>query len=336
MSAPRFWRRAARRVSALAREVFAFRLRYPIAEVVGGSPRDLTYHVASQQLFSDAMDVSDSGVPVSSVTGSEGVHNPAYVSWYALMRLQGWLSGADAQGRQSFERQVRWLRERGREWGDGALAWPYDFDWREGACVLRAPWVSGMAQGLAVSVLVRAHRMSGNPEYLRMARSAARVFELDVDRGGVRTHDRGHVLYEEYPARPLPRILDGFGFALLGLYDLWVETGDVAVRGLFFDGVGGLEANLEFWDYRGRWSRYGIHRHLCPPHYHALNTVLLRVLGRLADRPRLREVAAGWGRPDRSVAERLEIYVRFLLTKNRTRLRNRLAIDRRSAGAEPG
>jgi hypothetical protein len=328
--------RAASRLAVLGREVFGFRFQYPIVEVTAGSARDLAYHLASERLFFDSMAVSEDGVPVSSVGGSEGAHNPAYVCWYGLMRLHGWLSESDEHGRESFERQVRWLRERGRAWAGGALAWPYDFDWREGACVLRAPWISGMAQGLAISVLVRAHRMSGDTRLLEMARDAARVFEIAVEDGGVRTQERGHPLYEEYPGRPLPRILDGFGFALLGLYDLWVEGHEAAVRELFLQGVQGLEANLGFWDYRGRWSRYGIHRHLCPPHYHVLNTVMLRILGRLAERPRLQEVAAGWGRRDRPTSERLEIYVQFLLTKNRTRLRQRLGVGGWSAAADPG
>ena len=47
---------------------------------------------------------------------------------------------------------------------------------------------------------------------------------MDVSAGGVRTHMPAGALYEEYPAFPLPRILDGFLFALLGLFDIYVQT----------------------------------------------------------------------------------------------------------------
>jgi hypothetical protein len=39
--------------------------------------------------------------------------------------------------------------------------------------------------------------------------------------------------------------------SLLGLYDLFVETGDPAVGRLFTDGIEGLKTMLPTWDYLG-------------------------------------------------------------------------------------
>ena len=82
--------------------------------------------------------------------------------------------------------------------------------------------------------------------------------------------------------------------SLLGLYDLFVETGDPATGSLFTEGIKGLRAMLPVWDYRKRWSWYGSRFYLCPPPYHWLNRALLEVLGRLTLDPVLAEYAEAW------------------------------------------
>src|SRR5207245_1573418 len=121
---------------------------------------------------------------------------------------------------------------------------------KEGACSLKAPWICAMAQGLAISVLVRAHRMTNREGLLDLCRAATQVFEKHVEDGGVRTLEGGYALYEEYPGYPLARVLDGFLFSLLGLYDLWVQTDDGKVFQLFADGIDGLRHALPCWNYR--------------------------------------------------------------------------------------
>ena len=240
------------------------------------------------------------------------------------MSLERYLRGLDPAGCQTFLRQVEWLVANGIRRDDGALVWSYARDWQEGACLLRAPWICAMAQGLAISALVRGNRITGQESLLEIAHAATRVFEKNVEEGGVRTFEDGHTLYEEYPGYPLPRVLDGFLFSLLGLYDLAVHTADSAVFDLFAAGVDGLKHTLPFWDYRGIWSWYGSHGFLCPPHYNKLNGALLSVVGRLSGEPALEYYAQRWDPRRLTALGRAEIFVMFLLTKNRSRLRKYL------------
>jgi hypothetical protein len=206
---------------------------------------------------------------------------------------------------------------------DGSVVWPYGFDWQEGRCRLDAPWICAMAQGLAMSVLVRAHRITGSVPALELALAATRVFEKSVEDGGVRTLENGHALYEEYPGYPLPRVLDGFLFSLLGLWDLAVQTNEPRVQQLFSDGVAGLVSTLHAWDYRGRWSWYGTHGYLCPPQYNTLNAALLRALAAVSGERALSTRAERWDPARRGPLSRAEVYLAFLVTKNRSRLRHR-------------
>ena len=111
--------------------------------------------------------------------------------------------------------------------------------------------------------------------------------------------------------------------SLLGLYDLFMETQDPAAERLFREGIQGLKSMLPYWDYRKRWSWYGSREYLCPPAYHCLNRLLLKILGGLASEPLLTEYSEAWDPKRLSPLGRAEIFTNFLLTKNVSRVRNR-------------
>lgn len=308
---------------ALHGEVIGFRFAYPLEAVPdAGSRESLHYHVFSERLFFDVMELDPEGIPVQRSRIFGKTYNPAYVAWYGLMSLERSLRTADSAGHRAFLTQVEWLVTHHVARDDGSVVWPYTFDWQEGDCLLAAPWISAMAQGLAVSALVRGYRITAQPQLLELARTATRVFDKSVEAGGVRTLEGGHVLYEEYPGDPAPRVLDGFLFSLLGLYDLFAQTGDPRVYQLFHDGLDGLEHTLPFWNYRDKWSWYGAHGYLCPPAYHRLNGALLSALGRLSGRPTLERYARLWDPRGLGPLGRAQVFLVFLLTKNRCRLRH--------------
>ncbi len=85
-----------------------------------------------------------------------------------------------------------------------------NFDYPNGAMVLKAPWISAYTQGLVISALVRAWRLTNRPALRELLKSSAKVFELDVKDSGVRVSLDGHTLYTEIPGGPLPGIMDGF------------------------------------------------------------------------------------------------------------------------------
>ena len=80
---------------------------------------------------------------------------------------------------------------------------------------------------------------------------------------------------------------------------------------------------IRFWDYRKKWSWYGSHGYLCPPQYNKLNGALLEMLAAVTDDARsgtaLREYAEAWRPGSLSLLERVEVYLVFLFTKNRSR-----------------
>jgi hypothetical protein len=307
---------------AFRQEIFGFQFDYPIDVIENaGLSSCLHYYLWNPSLFLDNLDFDQQEVPRKRYRAQGPQYNPLFIAWWGLSNLRQYLESHDKEFLRKFMIQVAWLKANAVHRDDGAVVWPCYFDWQEGLCKLSSPWISAMYQGVVISTLIRGYRMNGDQALLDLSKRATVVFSQDIEKGGVRTSEKGGTLYEEYPAYPLPRVLDGFLFSLLGLYDLAIETGSADIRRLFDKGIDGLKGTLRFWNYRDKWTWYGSHGYLCPPHYHKLNAVLVSILGRLSGDATLQHFARAWDTKARSFMDKVEIFLMFALTKNRARLR---------------
>ncbi|HTR23140.1 MAG TPA: D-glucuronyl C5-epimerase family protein [Terriglobales bacterium] len=309
---------------ALRREFIEFSFTYPLdLDPAAGPKESLHYYTYSEKLSWSIMRMDANGIPrvCNRLTGT--VYKPAYIAWWGLINLGHYLRHHDEASRENFLKQVDWLEAHAVTRPDGVVVWELDWDILHGPTLLRAPWVSCYDQGLAISALVRGYRFTRRPTLLELLRGASRIFALECDDGGVRDNLSSGVVYSELPGQPVPGIQDGFMTSLLGLYDLYVETADPAVKKLFDEGIAGLKASLQVWDYRKKWSWYGARGYLCPPSYHWLNRLLLQTLGRLTGEATLLDYAEAWNPARLSAFGKAEIYVGFQFTKNAARIRNR-------------
>ena len=308
----------------LKKEIVGFDFHYPLEVDIAAGPRDsLHYYLYSDRLSWETMRMDEAGIPRawSRATGTN--YWPAFIGWYALVQLGHYLRGQGSQHLNAFLKQIDWLENHAVLRDDGAVVWEMNFDNPENGIVLRAPWVSAHAQGLAISAVVRGWRVTKRPQLWKILQRSARIFALDVKDGGVRARVDGSNFYTEVPGGDVPGILDGFMTSLLALYDLYVETEDEETGQLLRDGIAGLKKLLPWWDYRNKWSWYGRREYLCPPSYHCLNRILLSTLGRLTGDFDLQQHAQRWDPANLSNLERAEIYLGFVATKNGARLRHR-------------
>jgi hypothetical protein len=169
---------------------------------------------------------------------------------------------------------------------------------------LDAPWYSAMAQGQAASLLVRAADLFNRPELITEARRMVRCL-LELDTPLVALTDEGAVL-QEYPTDPPAHVLNGWIFALWGLYDLHCALpDDVDVAGAWNDGVATLVERLPMYD-SGGWSRYDLYPHpivhVASPFYHRLHVAQLQAMDALHPNPVFRTTAERWQRSSSSRA----------------------------------
>lgn len=216
--------------------------------------------------------------------------NPVDIAQSCLGFHEIWLATTQ---RQHLERSIQladWLVAHQK---DGR--WEFRFSWFYG---LRPPWISAMAQGEGISALLRVHRATGDERYVASARAALEPFRREIEQGGVRiTLRKGEVFFEEYPCDPPSHVLNGFVFALWGLYDYALYLKDPEAEELFQAGVLTLASWLPDYDL-GYWSTYDLFpfriRFVAHPFYHQLHIVQLEALFLLTGRATFRETAQRW------------------------------------------
>ncbi len=239
------------------------------------------------------------GIPMLNYHGQIGLqYNPIAIAQWGLAnynlyrRPQGGELEIHRNKRKArFLAAGNWLCDHLEQNPQGVWVWNHYFDW-EYRSRLRAPWYSALAQGQGISLLVRAHRETGEPKYLEAAERAFTSFRKSTAEGGVAfTDSRGDIWFEEYVVNPPTHILNGFIWAAWGVYDYFLATGSGVARELFGAATHTLRVNLERYDL-GFWSLYeqtgyeqtgdDRSRTLLPmvasPFYHRLHIVQLRVM----------------------------------------------------------
>jgi hypothetical protein len=186
-----------------------------------------------------------------------------------------------------------WLVDKQPENG----AWPYSIEF-EG---MTPPWISGMDQGLAISLLARVYQETGDERYLAAAKKAYRALETPVENGGtVDRFDDGTEVLEEYPGnREINRhVLNGAIFATLGVLDLARITDDEQLRARWVTLATNIANNLDAFD-SGDWSIYSDpraapKRYLASEGYHRLHIAQLRLMNMATGDPRWGQYAQWW------------------------------------------
>ena len=160
----------------------------------------------------------------------------------------------------------------------------HDFDW-EYRDRLIAPWYSGLAQGQGISLLVRAHAETGDQSFLQGAERAFTALIAPVSDGGtLHINGDGRAWIEEYIVDPPTHILNGFMWALWGVWDYFLATDEGKPKELFERCVETLTSNLHRYDI-GFWSLYELSgtklKMIASPFYHSLHIVQLEIMFRL-------------------------------------------------------
>jgi hypothetical protein len=205
-----------------------------------------------------------------------------------------------------------WLVDHLERNAHGFPVWHHHFDW-EYWQVLKAPWYSGLAQGQGISVLLRAYLTTKKGSYLEAAHRAFEVFRHDLSTGGVRYIDPDRFWWvEEYVTDPPTHILNGFIWALWGIYEYWLVSNHAYAGELFSKCVATLEARLPDVD-TGYWSLYDLApnrmRTLASSFYHRLHIAQLKVMHEITGANLFRELCERWENYRRKRIFRYRAYI---------------------------
>lgn len=140
---------------------------------------------------------------------------------------------------------------------------------------LPSSWPSGMAQGLAISSLLRAYHYTGEDQYLECARKACDFLEVEVSQRGVKREFDDLFIYEEYPREQLNGVLNGYITAVLALYELAQIDSDF--QDIYVKNIQNLKKILPKFD-SGFWTYYALDGVLSSGFYHRYVIIQLKAL----------------------------------------------------------
>lgn len=292
-------------------------------------------HIAPGELRGYYNDLTAKTLPYSGPTSYLGVPlvplgkrrgfalHPVTVCQVALGWHERWLDEESEFALRRFLQLANWLVDHQTCDGNVKGIWPVPY--AVPLYGLSSGWVSALVQGQAISVLVRAYKITGQEEYLHTAEQALSAFNLDVDRGGIRGYDaHGNLFFEEYPSRPESRVLNGLISALWGLYDYAIATRSCETHSLFLEGTRSLARCLPLYDI-GYWSRYSlfpgsIFSDIASPYYHREHIAQLRATSILVPDEAFLSMADKW---ERCLANRA-IVLRVMVAKGVSRIYQRM------------
>lgn len=246
-------------------------------------------------------DFDRNGIPTKDHGDGVQHYNPTRIAAYGLAHHDKFIEFGRSVNLETFLRVADWFMAR-----EDAV-WTYDFDWR----TLTAPWTSAMAQGVGISVLVRAFNLTRKASYLDHAAQATLPLSLPLSSGGLRSSlPTSQPFLEEYPTQEPKHVLNGFLYTLFGLIAL------DRIDSKLHDAVGlsslvvSLNDNLALWDL-GYWSAYDLDtseqglRNIASLTYHRVHIAQLSYVGRYFDMPGLLQVADTWRAHQDSLLTRL-------------------------------
>jgi heparosan-N-sulfate-glucuronate 5-epimerase len=170
---------------------------------------------------------------------------------------------------------MKWLEKNGIE-HKGALVFPFPYGLKE---FNEEPnWVSGMYQGQILSCFARAYYLSKEEKYLDFCEKVWKSFDLKLgEKYGFKYEDKYGLWYEEAPKLPATHILNGFIFAMWGIYDYnsvlskpdLSETWDRCIQTVL--------NTLGQYD-MGYWSSYDLSGTITSYYYQKVHVILMTTL----------------------------------------------------------
>lgn len=187
-------------------------------------------------------------------------HNPVTIAQYAIGCYHNYVRYRCEPCLEVFANQIKYLKTRYQRYGEDLIGYPYGFDWSYG---LKRGWLSGLAQGQAISVLIRHYHHTGDESVLPLMVQIKNLMLLPRAEGGLVVQSpEGDLWIEEFPTERPSLVLNGFISAVFGLYEYTrVFPEDGVARTKLDEFISSLKSAIRHYD-AGNWAY--LDRHVTP------------------------------------------------------------------------
>lgn len=268
--------------------------------------------------------LSNDGIPLYSFQGRESIIHPTVVTQYAFGVYENLFlkNFKDDDLKNKFLRMADWLYHNSTD-VKGGKGWLINIEYNPEYRLVN-PWISAMAQGQAISVLTRASQLLEDEKYGWQAEMALGPFNFEVKDGGLINYFNSIPVYEECPTPHKPMVvLNGFIFALFGLYDLILFNENQTAKQLFTQGIDSLLKILPYFDVKN-WTQYYLfdypNKYYSSYTYHILVTQQLKALYYLTDDLNILKYYEKWESYSKSYTNRTRALIKKITSSNKFNL----------------
>lgn len=179
-------------------------------------------------------------------------YNPTTISQTALGCFHTYKRTGLTKYRDRFLNQIEWLRRNAIPHGENAAAYEYKFEWSHG---LKPGWRSGLAQGQAISALIRYFYETKDTSVLPLIKRLKNYMLLPIEKGGVSAKSPEGLLWiEEFPTQPVSFVLNGFISSTFGLYEyVKLFPKDSLAAAQYQEAIASIKAAIPHYD-AGDWT----------------------------------------------------------------------------------
>ena len=170
--------------------------------------------------------------------------------------------------------------------------WEYEFDWTSGGVSVRGPWVSGLAEGMAMMVFIETYERTGDVRWRARAFETLNALRVAWDQGGVLLPDTTHGYWWE-GFHPVVRPWNEGAEALVAVAYLYSVTHDATAKVMYTKGAAALKYYTPLYD-TGSWTLYSLTQGYNGTFYHNLCIERLDGLYTLTADPWYKTVADRW------------------------------------------
>ena len=204
-------------------------------------------------------------LPLLLTENGESVQFPVAIFQYGLGAYDLYLQTKNSKYYKKFSQSVQWAiqnQEDSGAWSNFYYVYPDN------------PY-GAMCQGEGASLLVRMYTKTKDPKYLNAAIKAIDFMLLPIDQGGTSLYKDDLLILLEYTH--LEPVLNGWVFALFGLYDVFLVSNREEFKIVLDKTIYALKKYLSRFD-TGYWSYYDLDKKIASPFYHNLHIAQLDAL----------------------------------------------------------
>ena len=267
---------------------------------ITGYYNDLTDKVLRDEGHIDEVDY----LPVTETENGEQVYFPIAIFQYGLACYDCYLTSKESKYLDKFFTCVKWAEQNQNINGSYNT---FFFNHPD------APY-SAMAQGEAASLLLRAFVQTGEEKYKIAAQLAVDYMLKSLEDGGVSDYSNGGICLLEYTNQP--PVMNGWIFALFGLYDAVLCTGEQRYIESFARSVETLKERLPLYD-NGYWTKYDDKKRIASPFYHNLHIAQMKALYLITEDEIFDQYSYKWEKYQKNPINKTRAFIKKAIQKIR-------------------